>query len=136
MKLAEIKPQTFENVTFYTTNFFGIGRVDCKSLEIREGYDYAQYPNAVHVQFLEKGKRKPKAIVISSLPFFILVDTKHAIKPDDWMNHNVDGSGESKYASFDERYQTDFRAKLEGAKTPIIKDYANWNAYQNAYPAK
>lgn len=131
-ELKDIEPIKFENVTLYINGMmFGVSRIDCRTLEIREGYKYAQYNNAVHIQFVEKGKRKPRAIVITSLPFAVIVATKNAIQPAHWMDKNEDGSSVSRYASCDPRYETDFLAKLQAANVPVLREYCSWNAHDS-----
>lgn len=131
----------FQNVTLYLSSEFlgGINRFDCREVEVIEGVKYAQYDNAVRIIFTEKRKRTARQVVITSHPFAVIVDTKHAIIPDSAMvpcESNIPGlkGSKSRYAAFDSRWQSDFYEQLAAANVPVLKDYKEWNPYStNAF---
>lgn len=63
---APATPQalTFFDVALYRGGMFGISRTNCKTMTIKTGQKYAQYSGAVRVEYLEKGKRKPHALML------------------------------------------------------------------------
>lgn len=115
MKETEaLTPKTFKNVTIYRSSaMFGISKTDCKSVTVKTGQKYAQYTDAVRVEYLEKGKRTLRAFILDYKPWLRIVETKHAIAPDDPMVPNGDGSSASRYTSCDPRWETDFETKLD-----------------------
>lgn len=55
-----------------------LGSFGIQAIKIREALvwnkDYAQYKDCIHLQYLEKGKRKPKAYAKPRSPWFIIVE--------------------------------------------------------------
>lgn len=124
------QPQTFTNVTLYDHSSFGISRIDCRIVAIRIG-PCAQYPSAVHLTYVPKGKRTPRQTVKTYAPYLLLVPTKNAIDPDaSLVTTSSDDSGTtsvSRYLSCDPRWRTDFDAALLQANMPILADYRGFN---------
>lgn len=112
---------TFENVTIYRSSaMFGVARQDCRTVTIKTGQKYAQYTDAVRVEYLEKGKRTPRAFMLDYKPWLRVVETRHAIKPDAAMVPQGDGSSVSRYTSHDPRWETDFEEKLEASGVRLL----------------
>ncbi len=105
----ESKELTFTNVAIYRSGaMFGVNRTDCKEVKVTLGVKYAQYNDAVRVEYLEKGKRTKRAFVLSYSPWLRICALKDAVTPASAMDSNGDGSSTSRYTSCDPRYETDF----------------------------
>lgn len=108
---------TFNNCTLYTMEAFGANRVDCKWIVVKYKQKYAQYNDAIRVEYLEKGKRKPRARMLISNKYLMIVDTKDAIKVPDCMDH-YEGGKQTRYATFDERWLTDWQ--VQSKDMPVL----------------
>lgn len=92
---------------------------------------YAQYASAPFVQYVEKGKRKPQGFIQSYRPYLVILDGWQNIESQSmWGKTEVNANGTTistgKYASFDDRWATDFEAaKLEN----VIADYRDVDTY-------
>lgn len=124
---VEQTTKVFKDATVYYQGEMGMGvrPIVCKSVTITTGVKYAQYNDAIRVQFLEKGKRKERAFMLTYRPWLRIVATKDAISPDASLvpvsaNASVSVS-RSRYMSCDPRWQTDFENKL--AETGITVLY-------------
>lgn len=121
---AEATAQTkvrYENCAVYLRGMFGIQRADCRYAEVTTGVSYAQYSNAIAMEILENGKRKPVRRVLSgSDTFLVIIDKAHAIEPDSGMVAGPGGS-RSRYLSYDPRYEMDFARKLKDV--PVLADF-------------
>lgn len=116
---TEQKTVTFENVTLYRRgSMFGINRTDCRMLTITTGQKYAQYDNAIRIQYVEKGKRSARTFMLDYDPWLRVVSVSDAIKPADAMVQIGGGSRHLRYASCDPRWTTDFEDQLAGV--PIL----------------
>lgn len=105
----------YENVTMYLAGvMFGVRRYDCRTLEVWEA-PYAQWPKALHLKWRKPRKRKVRSMAQGYSPWVVVVRRTDAIEPDSSMVLQDDGSSISRYASCDDRYRTDFEAKLAGA---------------------
>lgn len=109
---------SFQDCLVQTQGAFGVRSIHCKAVTI-EVKPYAQYPKALAISFLEKGKRKPtgfwatppygKALVLPVIP---------AAQPKSGLDTKVENGftvQESRYGSFDPRYFTDHIQQLEQA---------------------
>lgn len=112
--------QTFENVTLYLRGMFGVGATACRKLKITTGVQYAQYSNAIRLEYVEKGKRTGRRCILDYKPWLRVVDSKQAVSPADPLVSNEDGSKVSRYTSFDPRYCTDFEDLLAVGDVPIL----------------
>lgn len=119
--------ETFQNVTIYISGMFGISRIDCKTLSVESGVKYAQYNNAYRVRFLEKGKRKERGMILDYKPFLVVLDTKHAVNPDNTTEH---ADGNSGLLSYDPRFEPDFIKLIEGL--PVLYSIGAETAKQEA----
>lgn len=105
----------FTDVAIYRTGgMFGVARTDCKTLVIKTGQLYAQYNDAIRVEYLEPRKRTIKAFVLTYKPWLRVMSLKDAVRPDGAMVAAGDGSSIARYLSCDPRYATDFEDKIEG----------------------
>lgn len=118
--MAEQTTHEFENVTIYRTGMFGVGALACKTVKVTTGVKYAQYENAIRVEYLEKGKRTRRAFILDYKPWLRVVDSKVAIAPDEAIVKQENGSSVSRYTSFDPRYMTDFEDGLVAKGVPVL----------------
>lgn len=109
---------SYVNVAMYRAGIFGIARTDCKTVEVTTGVKYAQYDNAIRIKYLEKGKRKPQAFILSHDPWLRLISPAEGVSPVDPMQRNGNGSAMSRYSSCDPRYVTDFEDSIAGI--PVV----------------
>jgi len=120
-----MKPTTKTPVTIYTAGVFGINQIEATLIETGKR-DYAQYRNCPFVNFVPKGKRKAQGSLQTYHPYMIVVLGHDHPKPADCfgptkVSHYDSGSVESRetrFASFDDRYKTEFDAKM----TEYLKD--------------
>jgi len=109
-------------VTIYHAGVFGIQKIEATLVEhgIRP---YAQYTKAAFVKYIPKGKRKPTGFIVGYHPYIVIIDGHGHIDPQDALTKPNDiGNGMTtsmtRFASFDERYKTEFDANL----TEYIQD--------------
>jgi hypothetical protein len=118
--------ETFADVTIYLHCAFNVNRIDCKAVTITRGVKYAQYNDATRVEFLEKGKRKPRGTMLTFRPFLIVLPTAEAIEPDG-MFGSVEETptatvSRGRYSSCDPGWVRDFMAKLEkSGVAPLVR---------------
>lgn len=110
---------TFANCLLQRSGMFGISSQHCKEVAVQVA-SYAQYPKALRVQYLEKGKRTRRQFYVSGeLEMLLIVPPVAEAKPDNWLKAGVTSGGmtvrESRYTSCGSRYETDHAAKLEAA---------------------
>lgn len=97
-------------VTLYVRAMFGVTKIEATKVTI-EIKPYAQYPEAVWVRFLPKGKRKLRETVQSYKPSLVVLEGWG--HPDfTEMFHKVDGGFMTRYASCDPRWETEFDEQL------------------------
>lgn len=110
---------TFSDVAVYRTGeMFGVARTDCRTLVIRTGQKYAQYNDAIRIEYLERGKRNMRSFMLTYRPWLRVMSLKDAVRPDGALVASGDGSRATRYLSCDPRYATDFEDKIEGL--PIL----------------
>lgn len=96
--------------TIYTTSdFFGnLVKYEVTLLKA-EIKPYAQYQESIQLAFIPKGKRKPMRLIKSYNPFVFVVAGHGFPEPENMMQvikKTTDCTiSQSKYASFDERYE-------------------------------
>ena len=115
---------TFKNVTLQTVGGFGVSSYTCKEVELT-CKPYAQYPKALEVMFLEKGKRNRRGFTASGDHAFILIVPQVAeAKPADPFSPSVASGGmivrQTRYSSYDSRYQSEHLAQLDEAGVPAL----------------
>lgn len=109
-----------ELVTMYYGGSFGVQKLECKLIDFGTK-PYAQYKDAAFVRYVPKGKRKPCGFVMGYHPFILILEGVNHPNPDDAFGPakiTVYESGEvitkqTRYSSFDERYNTEFDSKIE-----------------------
>lgn len=116
----------FSNVTLYRSGMFGVSAITCKFVKVITGVKYAQYENAVRVEYLEKGRRKTQGryFILDYEPWLRVVESSVAIEPADPMvecKGEFAGGSISRYTSHDPRYVTDFEdALMTAGNIPVL----------------
>lgn len=112
--------RTFSDCALYTASSFmgNIERLDCRLVTITEGVEYAQYKNAVKVEYMEKGKRRSRSFLLTYDPFLVILSAKDAVEPDSMLGAKTPCNAgvmllQSRYSSFDKRWRSDFLAVLQ-----------------------
>jgi len=111
---------TFESCSLYVSSEFmgNIVRRDCRAATITVGVEYAQYNNAIKVEYTPKGARKRQGFYLTYKPFLVVLSAKDAIDPDSMLGGASSGGSPGvtvamgRYASFDQRWKSDFVAAL------------------------
>ena len=123
-----------QEVTIFTSSAFGITKIHAKLIDFGTK-KYAQYDNAPFVHYIPKGKRKQVGFVQGYNPYILIVKGHSSINPADpfgetKVSHYESGSVASKmtrFASFDERYNSEFDDYMEVAlkndPQSILMDY-------------
>jgi hypothetical protein len=114
------KQTTFWNCVLYlASEFMGdIVRRDCRSVTITEGVKYAQYNNAIKVEYMPKTARKRRGFYQTYNPFLVVLRAEDAVDPDSMTGPETPGSNPdvtvsvSRYLCFDDRWKSDFVAAL------------------------
>jgi hypothetical protein len=91
----------FEKVTLYLQGeFFGnFHRVECKWVEVTRR-PYAQYPDALWLRFVPKGKRNPRGTVLAYDPHAVILEGWATPEPDGVFGEkDADGSARSRHLS-------------------------------------
>jgi 5-methylcytosine-specific restriction endonuclease McrA len=115
----------FENVTIYTDDdlWGNIHRIDARHATIWID-PYAQYHNAVFVEFVGVGKRKTESFVRADDPYVVVVPLDRAIEPDELYVETKDNIvAATRYSTTDPRWREDFDLKLLLSSTLILADY-------------
>lgn len=98
--------------TVYTSGMFGIRKTEVRQVKVELG-PYAQYSEAVHVTYLEKGKRKARAMVEGYRPYFLVLEGwGHPDPAGMWEESSSAELKVSRYSACDPRWQDDFDAKI------------------------
>lgn len=111
---------TFNNAALFRAGMFGIHRIDCKTITVTTGVKYAQYNDAIKVEYLEKGKRKTCAFIMDYAPWARVVPSSAPLRPEDPFVDHEDGSRRGRYSACDPRWQTDFEDRIEMLGTPVL----------------
>ncbi len=104
----------FQNCTLYHNGMLGFSAIECKEVSIVIG-KYAQYPSAVHVTFVPKGKRKDRGFVQTFEPSVVVAAGFGNPDPQNMVpisNDGVVAVSRSKYSSCDSRWISDFQAEI------------------------
>lgn len=119
-------------VTMYFGSDFGMGIVKIEAtrcdVEIKP---YAQYAAGVFVEFVPKGKRKPRAFVQGYKPSLVVLEGwGHPDPESPWEPAVERGNGvsvqQSRYSACDPRWQGDFDAKLGAYLEATAADAGRW----------
>ncbi len=106
---------TFENCAIYkATEMMGnIVRLDVRSVTIKTGEKYAQYNNAVKVEFVKKGARTRRGFYMTYKPFLVVLRAKDAISPDSiYSEPDAMGTCVGRYDCFESGWKSDFLSAL------------------------
>jgi len=103
--------------TIYTVNDMGmaINKTEVRGLEM-ETKPFAQYPEALWITFIPKGKRKARRIVRRPQQYTLVLlghghpDPGDMYGPPSTPDENGTTTRHSRYMSFDKRWVTDFQA--------------------------
>ena len=114
-----MKTATKELVTVYTSSSFGISKFEGKLVDFGTT-KYAQYNAAPFIKYVPKGKRNVRGFVKTYQPYIIIIKGVNHPEPADAFTApkttvyemGVVTSRMSRYSSFDERYKTEFDAKI------------------------
>ncbi len=117
-------PKRFENVAIYTDDdlWGNIRRIDARQATIWIG-PYAQYQNAVFVEFVGVGKRKGESFVREDDPYVVVVPLDRAVEPDELYFETKGSVSAARYSTTDPRWRKDFDLKLQLSSAPILADY-------------
>src|SRR5438128_1702571 len=117
-------PRGFENVAIYTDDdmWGNILRFDARQAKIWVG-PYAQYQNAVFVEFVGVGKRKGESFVRANHPYVVVVPLNRAVEPDELYVETTGSISAARYGTTDPRWREDFDLKLQLSSAPILADY-------------
>lgn len=125
-----------QNCTVYAVGSMGMGyhRTECKWLRVGIG-KYAQYSSAVHISFLEKGKRKPRGFVQSYKPNAVVAAGHGLPEPPSPFTAPVDGGNgvsvsRSRHSSFGEGWKAEFDADILPALN-VILNFEGHNSHEN-----
>jgi hypothetical protein len=111
-----------ELVTVYYSAMFGVQKLEGKIVDFGTK-EYAQYKAAAFVKIIPKGKRNPIGFLDGAYPYYIILKgVNHPAPADAFTPKKETAEGlvtsMSRFTSFDERYKTEFDAKI----TNYIKD--------------
>lgn len=117
---------------YFPSEFFG-GIVKNEILLHEIGRkDYAQYKDALYVTYTPKGKRTSYIKRLTYSPYVLILKGWNHPEPEEVMVKVSEGNGmtvsESRYATHDERFRTDFDMLIENYKLQpdqIILDVRN-----------
>jgi hypothetical protein len=119
----------------YVGGSFGYRRVECRSLTITPGR-YAQHDQALHVEYLEKGKRRARAFVCyafgaqaetdapgsrTNTPFVVLEAGAHVDAPATFDSLG-DGSAITRHLSCSPAWDREFHAALTKCGASVLFD--------------
>src|SRR5579875_1271441 len=109
--------KAFTNVVIYLVNELmgNVQRVDAKEARVTTGVRYAQYTDAVQVEWIEPRKRNWSRIILTFQPFIFVLTKAAAVPQPSSLVPESNGCMRSKYPSHDARYISDFLATLKQA---------------------
>jgi len=122
-----MEKKRFENCSMYRAgNGWGSYHlIKCKWIEV-EIVEYAQYPSALKVSFLEKGKRKPVGFMMSYKPSLVIAKGWECPEPPSmWAPSDDPYVKASKYSSCDPGWERDFNKEV----IPKIEVLANYHGH-------
>lgn len=113
-----------DKATIYTNGMMGVRKQEVKGLTIGLG-PYAQYSAATRWAGVQKGKRKPFACAVGHQPHVLVLEGYGHTLDQKWLVALEDdpGTRQSKYASCDPRWATDFQTQAKAwlAENPKAK---------------
>lgn len=107
-----------QNVTIYIPGFIGITRIEARAASVKTGVQYAQYNNAVRLQWLRPRKRTPEGVVLTYNPWAVVLPGHgHPAPPDPYGPPLGSTAGavcrRSRFSSCDDGYKTEFNAIID-----------------------
>ena len=131
----------FEKCTIYFTGDFmgNVSKIEARGASV-EVKPYAQHRNAVHVRYIKKGGRKERGFVKSYQPRVWIVEGWNQPTPASMFNQSETlDSGvtvhSSSYTCFDDRYVSDFRARMADEGVEFGFDSGDADSMARAVPA-
>jgi len=132
-----IEPEThvFTGCVLYIGGSFGYRRVECRSITIKPGR-YAQHDRALHVEYLEKGKRKSRAFTCyafgqqaetdapgsrTNTPFVVLAPGARVEQPATF-DQVGDDSAITRHLSCSPEWDREFHAALTKCGASVLFD--------------
>jgi hypothetical protein len=137
----EAKTTTFTDCALYITSSIigNVIRFDVRLAKITTGQQYAQYNNAIKVEYLEKRARKSRGLYLTYKPFLVVLSAKDAIVPNSMMDPDTSSEQngvtllKSRYSSFDSRWKSDFTATLAAQNIqPLFQVGNDYNTHDNS----
>lgn len=128
----------YPQATFYLGDLWGYDRIEVR--DVNWSFEtYAQFASAVRVEYTERGKRKRKTAMITTVPLIILQGWGHPEPPPKWTSpSSEDGSGlvqTTRRLSCDPEWQHEFDAflagYLAGSHAVVLADFRMHVATQN-----
>jgi hypothetical protein len=132
---------TFNDCALYmASDMMGnVIRRDVRSVTITTGQHYAQYDNAIKVEYVEKRARKSRGFYLTYKPFLVLLSARDAIDPDFMVELDTHSErngvtlSKSRYSSFDSRWESDFTATLAAKNIrPLFQVGNEYNTHDNS----
>lgn len=102
----------FERATLFRVGAFGTIKLEARDVEITFR-KHAQYPSAIHVSFLEKGKRKRMAFSQDHEPTLTVYAGWGHDLPTPPTMEKVDGGERTRFATYDPRWRQEYEAAIE-----------------------
>lgn len=106
-----------KKITVYFDTTFGVAQIEAVLVTcgVRK---YAQYDAAPFVEYIPKGKRSARVYIKGYKPYLLILEGHGHPKPEDMflppvMSESGLAVSRTKYASFDDRWQSDFDKKIE-----------------------
>ncbi len=121
--------------TIYHQGGFGYTKLEAKKVAVFIG-KYAQYPHAVQVLFIEKGKRKPKGFKDTHKPSTVILEGHgHPNAPSPFKKAEESNGfivSASKHSMFAEEYGTEFDDTMDPYfakdEVKVLSDYRQHNS--------
>lgn len=116
--------KSFERCTLYFQGGYGVTKLEVRDARITIA-PYAQWPEAVHVVFTEKGKRKARGFVQTFRPDLVVVEGWDQKAPENYAQDVDQGNGvvvrKGRFVSCADEWQGVLAEAIEGAK--VLADY-------------
>ena len=115
----------YGKTTLYLIGGMGnVTRVECREVRVWNA-PYAQHQDAIHLQFVPKGKRNPRGIVLTYQPWFVVVEGQDGpdtggIFGESTQEANGVSTAKSRYSSHDPRWVEYFEGRLEASDARIL----------------
>jgi hypothetical protein len=119
--------------TLYYQGMFGVLHKEVRELVI-EQRPYAQYPGALHVAYIEKGKRKPSGMVQTNDVTLVVFDGHgHEIPRPSVFDEEPDGTRTTRHASFSSEWNKEFDRALAAYLASGHQLAADYRGFDTGY---